>query len=105
MADEQPAALRLEQAKQDFEKKLRDALRAYEHRTEGDIEVDLDLDDPTDGPKSGDVELRNAVRNLADAFHAQGVVYETGVTATHMTAIDSDADGTIAVNVKYEYPI
>jgi glycine/D-amino acid oxidase-like deaminating enzyme len=105
MADEQPAALRLERAKQDFEEKLHDTLRSYERRTDGGVEIDLDLDDPTDGPKGGDLELRTAVRNLAEAFHAQGVVYETGVTATHLTAIDSDADGTIAINVKYEYPV
>lgn len=106
MADRVTPALRLEEAKRDLEAKLDDAFRAYERRADGDIEVALEVDElnSADGPTAGDDELRIHLRNLLDAFHAQEIIKQTGVHVSRVTAIDSDADGTIALDVKYEYP-
>ena len=106
MADREIPALRLEESKRDLEAKLEDAFRAYERRTDGDIEVALDTDDlrSDDEAADGDDELRVHIRNLLDAFHAQEIIKQTGVHVSRVTAIDSDADGTIALDVKYEYP-
>lgn len=98
-------AIKLEQAKQDLESQLEQAIRAFEQRTEGPVAVNMDLDDDAGENEQIDAELRSHIRNLVDAFHARDVVQQTGVRAHHITAFDSDADGTVAVNVKYEYPL
>ena len=98
-------AIKLEQAKQDLESQLEQAIRAFEQRTEGPVAVNMDLDDDAGENEQVDAELRAHVRNLVDAFHSRDVVQQTGVRAHHITAFDSDADGTVAVNVKYEYPL
>ena len=97
-------ALRLQEAKENLEAQIRDAVRDYEHRSTGPVEFKFTLNaDEAQRNESGDDELRILVRNLIEAFHAHEVVRETGVQVRNVTALDSDRDGTVAVNVKYDY--
>ncbi len=96
-----PAALK--QAQEHFETRLQQAVDAYEHWTGGPLEIDLSLVEGEDLP-IGDEVLRDKVRSLVDAFHREPIVRETGVRVHKVTAFDSDADGTAAVRVVYDYP-
>lgn len=103
-SDDMTLALRLQEARESLEEQIRTAVRAYEVRTTGPVEFTMSLTNgEAQGNESGDDELRGTVRNLVEAFLAQEVVRETGVQIRRVTALDSDRDGKVAVNVKYDY--
>lgn len=108
MASEQSKeslAIALENAKQEFEADLEQAIRAYEEEHEGAMELDVTFDDDAQESNQGDEELIQTVRRHVDAFHHRRAVQESGMYIYRVTAIDSDADGQAALNVKYEYSV
>ena len=98
-------ALALEKAKQEFEERLEQEIRLYEQQHEGEMELDVTFDADAEDSNQGDPALIQAVRQHVDAFHHRQPVQESGIYIYRVTAIDSDADGQAALNVKYEYPV
>ncbi len=99
-------AVELQEARERLEAHLREALSG--HVLQEDLAFDLNLEDNT---VTGEADLsekqralRRIVRTCVEAFHTADIVRQTGVRVYKVTAIDSDSDGRVAVNVKYEYP-
>ena len=98
-------AIALEKAKQEFEERLTQEIRLYERQHEGELELDVTFEEDAGASNRGTPELIQTVRQHVDAFHHRQPVQTSGVYIYRVTAIDSDADGQIALNVKYEYPV
>lgn len=109
MPGKEIVAIQLEQAKNRLESQLSETFREYSRSKMGPIEFRLNLEQRNreEDDDAGDDEraLRNRVRKLVDMFHNEEVVTRTGVRVYNLTAIDSNADGEPAVNVKYEYAV
>lgn len=107
MADDKEAdALELEQAKDDLEARIKEAVEAQERPGEPE-EVNVSFDDNPEGggANAGAPELIERIRAFVDGFERQGVVQKTGVQVRRVTALDSDADGQAAVDVEYDYAV
>lgn len=96
-------ALSLEIAKQNFEKRLREVIEAYNRTLDGPLHLTLNFGSAV-GQNRGDRDLVDTVRGLVDSFSGEDVVQETGVSIHSITAVDSDKKGHLALNVKYAYP-
>lgn len=105
--DKDAPAHALERAKRDLEAQIERAVADYEH-AQGDepLEVSLNFEEE-DLPEGEDNEaspdLMNQIAGLVDDFHNAPAVSGKGVRVQRLTAIDSDADGEVAVRVHYDY--
>lgn len=102
--DKQRDAFALTHLRERLEKQIEEAVRDFESKEGGPVELDMSLIEGEGGAESDD-SLRKSVEAIVDAFHRNPVVSETGVRVHKVTAIDSDADGQIAVRVSYDYPV
>jgi hypothetical protein len=102
--DKQRDAFALAHLREQLEKQIENAVRAFESEHSGPIELDMSMVEGEGGAESDD-RLRKSVEAIVEAFHRNPVVSETGVRVHKVTAIDSDADGQIAVRVSYDYPV
>jgi len=102
--DKPRGAFALAELRERLEKQIKDAVRNYEATQSGPVELDMSLVEGEGGAESDDT-LRKSVEAIVDSFHRNPVVSETGVRVHKVTAIDSDADGQVAVRVAYDYPI
>ena len=97
----------LERAKRDLEEQIERVVTDFEH-TRGDepLEVSLNFEEE-DLPEGEDNEANQAlmdrIATLVDDFHNDPAVTGKGVRVIRLTAIDSDADGQVAVRVDYDY--
>lgn len=108
MADKEMLALSLQQARDSLESSLQQTLRIYEKETGKPLDLRLDLTKPDTLPEEASDRERNlhgTIRTLVNKFHQHPAVSESGIRVRNVTAMDSDADGTAAVNVSYEYPV
>lgn len=105
VASKKAEAEKLESARQAFEDRLRQALEAHEKETGESVALELHLEqDPRfQGADAGRADLLNRISDLVDAFHEQAVVQESGVRVQRVTALDSNEDGRVALDVKYFY--
>ena len=86
---------------------LQHALGTYERETGEELDLRLDLTRPPSlPPEAPEAErrLHSTLRMLVDQFHNHPAVAQSGIKVLSLTAMDSDADGRVALNVKYEYP-
>ncbi|MDX1545721.1 MAG: hypothetical protein R3247_01965 [Rhodothermales bacterium] len=96
----------LQQARESLQSSIEQAVHAYEQQIDGPLELRLDMTNGAVAPENataGERELYGAVRSLVEQFLQNPAVQQSGMRVRHVTAIDSDADGTAAVNVKYAY--
>lgn len=99
--DDKPLqALGLQQAERVLEQQIQEAVRAYEHRNGGPIELDMDF---MEGGNLGAEALQQQVRFIVSAFLEEPVVRRAGLRVHKVTAIDSDADEHVVVRVTYDY--
>lgn len=98
-------ALALEDAKRDLKTRLARTVGDFERGGEGaplEIRVVIGGEAAVEAPATK--ELADDLRAHVEAFHQSAAAQKTGVRVQQLTAIDSDADGEVAVNVEYEYP-
>lgn len=98
-------AERLKQARENLQSNIEQAVRAFEDDHHEPIALRLDF-----RSKSSAEDVSKSQRPLAETigalvrqFQQSPEVQEAGTRVVSVTAIDSDADGTAAVNVKYAY--
>ncbi len=102
-ADKHRDAISLSHLRDELEKHIEDAVRDFERDHGGPIELDMSMVEG-EGAAESDGSLRQNVASIVEAFQRNPVVSKSGVVVHRVTAIDSDADGEIAVRVSYEYP-
>lgn len=85
-----------------LEQQVQTAVREFESQHSGPVELDVSFVEG-EGSVPSDDGLRKRVETIVDAFHRKPLVSRTGIKVHKITAIDSDADGTIAVNIMYDY--
>lgn len=93
----------LTQEKEDFERQIETLAREYEGEHPGPVELDLTIGQGN-GDAAEDNPLQRRVVALVESFHRRPVVADSGVRVHKITAIDSDGDGSVAVNVTYDHP-
>jgi hypothetical protein len=109
MPDKDVPARKLQEAQRNLEAQLSSTIREYDGQLGDSMAFSLNLEENL-GPQDDEVSpeersLRRSVRRLVEAFHTQPIVMETGVRVYQVTAMDSDADGRFALDVKYEYAV
>lgn len=92
----------LQHLQEQLKKQIETAVREFETAHKGPVELDVSFVEG-EGSVPSDDGLRKRVEAIVDAFHRKPVVTQSGVKVHKITAIDSDEDGTIAVNVMYDY--
>lgn len=97
-------AFALAHLREELERQIENAVRDFETQHGGPIELDMSTVEG-EGAAESDDSLRRRVETIVEAFHRKPVVMETGVRVHRVTAIDSDADGSVAVRVSYDYAI
>lgn len=105
--DKDASAHSLERAKHDLEAQIERAVADYEH-AHGDepLEVSLNFEEedlPEGADNEAGADLMEKIAGLVDDFHNSPSVSGQGVRVVRLTAIDSDADGEVAVRVHYDY--
>lgn len=85
-----------------LEQQIETAVREFESGHTGPVELDVSFVEG-EGSAPSDDGLRKRIETIVDAFHRKPLVTQTGIKVHKITAIDSDADGEIAVNVMYDY--
>lgn len=98
-------AERLQQARESLHTTIEQAVRAFERDHAGPVELRLDL---TNADAAGDIResqrpLAETIRTLVHQFQQSPEVLQAGTRVVRVTAIDSDGDGTAAVDVKFAY--
>lgn len=101
-ADSDGNAYALRHLQDQLEAQIQTAVREYESQHSGPVELDVSFVEG-EGSVPSDDGLRTRVETIVDAFHRKPIVAQTGVKVHKITAIDSDEDGQIAVNVMYDY--
>lgn len=101
-ADKDRDAYALQHLQQQLEQQIETAVREYESEHSGPVELDVSFVEG-EGEAPSDDTLRQRVETIVEAFHRKPLVSQTGVKVHKITAIDSDADGQIAVRVTYDY--
>ena len=104
--DESQSALALQRAKNDLEDQIERAVAAHEPPTDEPVEVSLNFEEedlPEGDDNEAGPELMNQITNLVENFHSSPAVTGKGVRVRRLTAIDSDADGEVAVRVDYDH--
>lgn len=102
MEPSEEKARTLEQIKAELEHEIEKVVRRYEDRHEGAVELDLTFAD-AEGSGPSPQDLAADVRQIVEDFHRRPLVGESGVRVHKVAAFDSDADGSIAVRVSYDY--
>ncbi|MFW5973493.1 MAG: hypothetical protein ACOCTG_05815 [Bacteroidota bacterium] len=108
MAKKEDIALRLDQARRDLEQGVVNAVRR--HAPEGEpISIDINLvEKPDSGAREAEEKyggLVGEITALVDSFMNRPEVRESGASIYKVQAMDADGDGTVAVNVQYEYAV
>ena len=108
MADKETLARSLQEAREHLESALETAFRTYEQDNDDPLDLRVDVSAPStlpDDTSERERTMHGTIRTLVDQFHHHPAVAESGLRVRSVTAMDSDADGTVAVNVSYEYPV
>lgn len=104
--DKDASAHAIEQAKRDLETQIERAVANHEQQ-DGDesLEVSLNFEgtDLSEGGDEAGEALRREIRSLVEQFHQASAIEGSGIHVQRLTAIDSDADGEVAVRVDYDY--
>lgn len=93
----------IEEHKKDLERQIDSALRAYEREHAGPLATEISFADDAPGGTAPE-ELKSRIWTSVDAFHRHAAVASAGIRVKKVTAMDSDADGTIAIKIEYDYP-
>lgn len=94
-------ALRIEEAKQDFEARLDEAFHRHLDELGNPLEIDLNGDNEVVREEHG--ELLQEVKMLVEAFGHQAPIQEADVHVHKITVVDSNKDGRLAINVMYDH--
>lgn len=108
MADMEDIALKLDEARRNLKDAIENAVRR--HETGGEpIEISLNF---VEKPDSGTREamekhgqLYQEIVDLVESFRLRPEVQESGMSIYKLQAVDSDGDGSVAVNIQYEYAV
>lgn len=92
----------LQHLQEQLEQQIETAVREFETHHSGPVELDVSFVEG-EGSVPSDDDLRKRVQTIVEAFHRKPLVLQSGIKVHKITAIDSDEDGTIAVNVMYDY--
>lgn len=101
-SDKETAAIAIQRYREELEDNIRQALREYEMEHEGPVEIDLSFFEGEGGAEV-DEKLKMRIQNMVDAFQRKPAVQRSQVRVHKVTAMDSDADGQVAVRVHYDY--
>lgn len=104
--DKDQPAHALQRAKSDLEDQIERAVATHEPPTGDSIEVSLNFEEedlPEGEDNEAGPELMERITGLVDDFHSSPAVTGKGVRIRRLTAIDSDADGEVAVRVHYDH--
>lgn len=108
MAEKGDIARKLEEAKRMLNNALENAVRRHENQGKP-IELDMNfVEEPDSGSRRVKEEfpgLYEEITRLIDDFMQRPEVQESGMTIYKLHAADSDGDGSVAVNVQYEYAV
>jgi hypothetical protein len=106
MDEKEARALKLNEARQNFEKRLRDV---FSNHGSDSFQFEMNVDEKRGGVTEGAAdraeELRGQVLSQVEAFESSPDVSGSGMRVFKITAIDSDGDGEVAVKVQYEYGV
>ena len=94
--------LKLERLQRELTARIEAAAREHEAQADGPLDLDMNFGSET-GASIGDAALRRSVEQLVRDFHEHPAVVQAGVRVHKVTALDSDADGEVAVKVQYDY--
>ena len=106
MPDKAALAHALQDARQSLESNIEQAVHAYEAQIDGPLDLRIDLrrsQGPPENASDAERELHGAIRSLVEQFQQTPAVKQARLRVRSVTALDSDADGTAAVNVNYAY--
>lgn len=96
-------AERIEEAKEHLESGIEEVLRRNEESDSVRFDITFDEEGRLEFTReTGEIPVE-PVRELVDEFHGRDEIIQSGVQVRQVTAIDSDADGEVAVNVRYVY--
>lgn len=100
-------ALEIEKAKEALETEIAEAVAAYERDDDEKeaLEVSINFDEDRSADPEPDAALREKIRAAVTSFHERPIITTSNVRVQRLTAIDSDADGEVAVSVDYDYPL
>ena len=101
-SEDKTLALEIQQAKQQFESQLATLFNTHVDEAAEPIEIDLTQEDE-DYKHRFDASFLAEVDMLAEAFHQRAPVRRANVHVHKITAVDSDGDGQLAVNVMYDH--
>lgn len=105
--DKDASAHAIERTKRDLEEQIERAVSNYEQaRGNEPLEVSLNFEEedlPEGEDNEADADLMEKITQLVDNFHNSPSISGKGVRVRRLTAIDSDADGEVAVRVDYDY--
>ena len=96
-------AERLRQARENLQTNIEQAVRAFEDENHEPIALRLDFTSQSPAAEAPDDQrpLAETIDALVRQFQQSPDVQQAGTRVVGVTPIDSDADGTAAVNVKY----
>lgn len=92
----------LQQYQKDLESNIERIVRAYEIDHKGPLELDISFFEGEGGAEI-DEALRSRIESMVDAFHRKPAVRQSGVAVHKVTAMDSDEDGRIVIQIQYDY--
>ncbi len=106
MANKEDIALKLDTARRELHEQIENAVRRYANGGES-IAIDLGLvETPDSGSERAQEEhprLYGEIISLIENFMLRPEVQESGMTIYKVQAVDSDGDGSVAVNIQFEY--
>lgn len=108
MPEKEDIARKLETARRELHDAIENAVRRSEQQNQP-IDINLNLvEQPDSGSERAQNEhpqLYREIMELVDQFMQRPEVQESGMTIYKVQAVDSDGDGSIAVNVQFEYAV
>lgn len=101
-ASEQQARA-IQDHKNSFERQIETMLREFEASHEGPLAVEMTFAEDQPGGTAPE-GIKSRIETAVETFHRLPAIDRSGIRVQKLTAMDSDADGTIAVEVEYDYP-
>ena len=96
-------ARKLEEEKERLEEKIGQLLEGHQREEPLDLNIGIDEAPEVSGQDKGEDELIDRIHKMVNEFHGRPIVQSAGVQVQKITALDSDADGRVALDVEYSY--
>ena len=107
MAGKDDIALELDKARRSLEDGIREVVGRHANGSGFELSLNL-IEEPDAGSREleeNDPELYREIMQQVEKFFAEPAVRESNVSIYSVQAIDSDGDGSAAINIQYEYAV